>query len=78
MKTDIKTQLKTGYDRLVGFETTTKGYEWIGKSPGHEALTGYGLAQFAEMSQVVDFVEASAVQRNREWLMQRRDGKGYF
>ena len=28
MKTDIKTQLKTGYDRLVGFETTTKGYKW--------------------------------------------------
>lgn len=43
---DIEEKLKRGYEKLIGFETSTKGYEWFGKAPGHEALTAYGLAQF--------------------------------
>ena len=43
MEQKILKWLKTGYDKLVSFETGTKGYEWFGKSPGHEALTSYGL-----------------------------------
>jgi hypothetical protein len=35
--------LKDGYKRLLNFETSEKGYEWFGESPGHEALTAYGL-----------------------------------
>ena len=49
MITDITSKLKIGYDKLIGFETTSKGYEWFGQAPGHEALTGYGLSQFEEM-----------------------------
>jgi len=56
MKYQIMEKLKKGYDRLVGFETSTKGYEWFGKSPGHEALSAYGIAQFNDMKKVVNFV----------------------
>jgi hypothetical protein len=44
MEEEIKANLKEGYTKLIGFETSTKGYEWFGTSPGHEALTGYGLS----------------------------------
>ena len=38
--------LKEGYEKLITFETSSKGYEWFGDAPGHEALTSYGLGQF--------------------------------
>lgn len=41
---EIVDKLRKGYQRLLTFETSSKGYEWFGKSPGHETLTGYGLA----------------------------------
>jgi hypothetical protein len=44
MKKEIMEKLKDGYTRLLGFEASSKGYEWFGESPGHEALTAYGLA----------------------------------
>lgn len=44
MKFDIMEKLKGGYEKLVGFETSSMGYEWFGKAPGHEALSAYGLA----------------------------------
>ena len=44
MKYDIMEKLKGGYEKLIGFETSSKGYEWFGKAPGHEALSAYGLA----------------------------------
>lgn len=74
-----KTQavLDRGYKLLTGFETKTKGYEWFGSSPGHEALTAYGLMEFADMAKVHD-VDAKMVQRTADWLMTRRDGKGGF
>lgn len=31
-----------------------KGYEWFGQSPGHEALTAFGLLHFTDMRQVRD------------------------
>ena len=43
MEEKILKMLRDGYDRLISFETTTKGYEWFGIAPGHEALTSYGL-----------------------------------
>jgi len=50
MISDITEKLENGYQRLIGFETTSKGYEWFGTAPGHEALTSYGLGQFQEMA----------------------------
>lgn len=46
MELEIIEHLKTGYEKLISYETTDKGYEWFGDSPGHEALTSYGLSQF--------------------------------
>ena len=78
MIAEIEKNLKLGYDKLIGFETSQKGYEWFGTAPGHEALTSYGLKQFQEMSQVVTFVDTSIISRNSEWLLNRRknDGSG--
>jgi hypothetical protein len=74
-----KTQgtLDRGYKLLTGYETTQKGYEWFGKTPGHEALTAYGLMEFADMAKVYD-VDHKMVERTADWLMSRRDHKGGF
>jgi uncharacterized protein YfaS (alpha-2-macroglobulin family) len=69
--------LEASYKKLTGFETRTKGYEWFGADPGHEALTAYGLMQFTDMSQV-RAVDKDMLGRTRAWLLSRRDGKGGF
>ena len=80
MEAKILKWLKAGYEKLISFETGTKGYEWFGTSPGHEALTSYGLGQFAEMQLLTDFVDDAAITRNTDWLLSRRkaDGSGSF
>jgi hypothetical protein len=72
-----QTTLDHGYKLLTGYETKEKGYEWFGHTPGHEALTAYGLMEFSDMSKVYD-VDHSMVERTADWLMSRRDGKGGF
>ncbi|HEX4416971.1 MAG TPA: alpha-2-macroglobulin family protein [Kofleriaceae bacterium] len=74
-----KTQgvLDKGYKLLTGYETPEKGYEWFGKTPGHEALTAYGLMEFADMAKVYD-VDPKMVERTADWLMSRRDHQGGF
>ncbi len=69
--------LETSYKRLTGFETQTRGYEWFGHSPAHEALTAYGLLQFTDMSKV-RAVDKDMMDRTRAWLFERRDGHGGF
>ena len=51
--------------------------EWFGGDPGHEALTAYGLMQFVDMAQVRQ-VDPDMVKRTRQWLLDKRDGKGGF
>ena len=74
-----KTQgvLDHGYKLLTGYETPEKGYEWFGHTPGHEALTAYGLMEFADMAKVFD-VDHKMVERTADWLMSRRDQQGGF
>jgi hypothetical protein len=74
-----KTQgvLDRGYKLLAGYETPDKGYEWFGHTPGHEALTAYGLMEFADMAKVYD-VDRRMVERTADWLMTRRDQQGGF
>jgi uncharacterized protein YfaS (alpha-2-macroglobulin family) len=72
-----RTHLDSGYSRLTGFECKQRGYEWFGGDPGHEALTAYGLMEFSDMSQVRT-VDPDMLQRTRQWLLARRDGKGGF
>ena len=70
--------LDRGYKKLVGFETAEKGYEWFGGAPGHEALTAYGLLEFADMRAVYGGVDADMMDRTVRWLKGRKDGKGGF
>jgi hypothetical protein len=69
--------LEEGYKKLVGFESPSKGYEWFGGDPGHEALTAYGLMQFTEMEKIMP-VDREMLERTRRWLLARRDGAGGF
>lgn len=75
--TKTKDVLDKGYKLLTGYETPEKGYEWFGQTPGHEALTAYGLMEFADMAKVYD-IDGKMVQRTADWLMSRRDQKGGF
>lgn len=74
----IDQKLDRGYKRLTSYETKEKGYEWFGSSPGHEALTAYGLMQFNDMKHVYADVSNEMVQRTSKWLMSRKDGNGGF
>jgi uncharacterized protein YfaS (alpha-2-macroglobulin family) len=69
--------LDNAYKKLTGFECKQKGYEWFGGDPGHEALTAYGLMQFVDMTQVRK-VDQEMIGRTRQWLLDKRDGKGGF
>ncbi len=69
--------VERGYKRLVSFECPKKGYEWFGSDPGHEALTAYGIMEFVDMSRVMN-VDPGMIDRTRQWLLSRRDGKGSF
>ena len=74
---NAKDLLKKGYDRLIGFETAEKGYEWFGGTPAHEALTAYGLMEFVDLAKVMP-VDEAMITRTRKWLLERRDGQGGF
>ena len=67
-----------GYNRLVGFETPNKGYEWFGQSPPNEALTAYGILEFIDMKKNYGGVDEDMLVRTVNWLKSRRDGKGGF
>ncbi|GBG32070.1 CD109 antigen [Hondaea fermentalgiana] len=75
-------KLVRGYQRLLTFETSTAGFDWFGKSPGHEALSAYGIVQFAEMMRLStdfeDLVDKQMLKRTVSWLLSRRDDAGGF
>jgi alpha-2-macroglobulin-like protein len=70
--------LDSGYRKLAGYESPKKGYEWFGGDPGHEALTAYGLMQFADMKDVYGAVDSAMLARTGAWLKSRRDGNGGY
>ncbi|MCS6900386.1 MAG: alpha-2-macroglobulin family protein, partial [Myxococcales bacterium] len=70
--------LARGYKRLTGYESKSKGFEWFGEDPGHEALTAYGVVQFTDMAKVFPDVDRGMIQRTVAWLKARRDGKGGY
>ena len=72
-----KEKLQRGYERLTGFECKDGGYEWFGASPGHEALTAYGVLQFTDMTEVRE-IDQAMLKRTRAWLLEQRDGQGGF
>ena len=70
--------MDSGYKKLTGYESPKKGFEWFGGDPGHEALTAYGLLQFADMSDVYGAVDPTLLARTGAWLKSRRDGNGGY
>ncbi|MBO6514935.1 MAG: hypothetical protein JJ975_00105 [Bacteroidia bacterium] len=70
--------INSGYQQLVRYETPSKGFEWYGRNPPHEALTAYGLLQFSIMKELGLTVNQEMYQRNLDWLLSRRDGRGGF
>ena len=68
MKLDIEKKLRKGVKRLLSFETSTGGFEWFGKSPGHATLTAYGIWQFVEMNTLGDYVDKEVIDRSLNWL----------
>jgi uncharacterized protein YfaS (alpha-2-macroglobulin family) len=70
--------LDRGYKKLTGYESPEKGFEWFGGDPGHEALTAYGLMEFADMTPVYGEVDRTMINRTAAWLKSRRDGKGGY
>jgi hypothetical protein len=76
--------LANGYAKLTSFECLDakdnhrRGYEWFGgTAPAHEALTAYGLMEFRDMV-AYHAVDPQMLNRTREYLLGRRDGKGGF
>jgi len=70
-------KLDKGYDRLIGFECSTDGYEWFGNDPAHEALTAYGLMEFIDMREVMP-IDESMLQRTITYIKSQRDGEGGY
>ncbi|MFO1288940.1 MAG: alpha-2-macroglobulin family protein, partial [Rubrivivax sp.] len=70
--------MDSGYKKLAGYESPKQGYEWFGGDPGHEALTAYGLMQFADMKDVYGAVDNAMLARTAAWLKSRRDGQGGY
>lgn len=72
------TYIENGYKRLKAYEIKGGGFEWFGHPPAHEGLTAYGLIEFYEMRKVYNGVDEDMMQRTRDWLLSRRNGKGGF
>jgi alpha-2-macroglobulin-like protein len=70
--------IKKGYERLTGFETNEKGYEWFGRAPAHEGLTAYGIMEFTDMKGVYKQVDNEMIRRTLKFILDKRDGKGNF
>jgi alpha-2-macroglobulin-like protein len=69
--------IERGYKKLIGFETAQNGFEWFGHTPPHEALTAYGLLEFTDMQEFIE-VDKKMLQRTKQFLLNRRNGKGAF
>ncbi len=75
VEAQVREYLKVGYQRLVGYESPSGGFDWWGRDPGHEALSAYGLMEFVDMKRVYD-VDQALIDRTAKWLLSRKDGKG--
>lgn len=69
--------LKTGYERLLTFETKDQGFSLFGNSPPSITLTAYGLMEFNDLKNVLD-VKPALIERTARFILSRKDGKGNF
>jgi uncharacterized protein YfaS (alpha-2-macroglobulin family) len=63
MKFDISQKLKKGVEKLLSYESSTGGFDWFGRSPGHPTLTAYGLWQFMELNKIGDYIDPNIIDR---------------
>jgi uncharacterized protein YfaS (alpha-2-macroglobulin family) len=80
---DIEQQAKNylidGYKRLAGYETASRGFDWYGQAPGHEALSAYGLLQFYNIKDLIPgLVNQNLTDRTMKWLFDRKENDGNF
>lgn len=69
--------LKSGFERLLTFETKDKGFSLFGSSPPSITLTAYGLMEFNDLKNVLN-VSPALIERTSKFILSRRDGKGNF
>jgi hypothetical protein len=69
--------LETGYGILTGYQVQDGGFETWGSGPGKEALSAFGLLEFADMAHVYP-VKPAVLERNASYLLSARDGRGGF
>jgi hypothetical protein len=78
MEKDILSKLREGYKKLITFESRSGGFTWFGGGVGWDGMTAFGLRQFCEMKTVGVDVNEAMMQRNYEWLYNKRSGSGTF
>jgi len=69
--------IRSGYNRLLSFETSKGGYEWFGSDPGNTGLTAYALLEFTDMADFVE-VDKKMLLRTKNFLLDLRDNMGGF
>lgn len=69
--------LDVGYGKLTGYQVDAGGFETWGSGPGKEALSAFGLLQFADMQKVYD-VAPAVLDRDVSYLLAQRDGSGGY
>jgi len=68
--------INLGYQRLLTFESPSGGFNWWGNAePGNMLLTGFGIQQFEDMSNVYD-IDRGIIERSRRWLATRQNPDG--
>jgi hypothetical protein len=69
--------LEAGYQILTGYQVDQGGFETWGDGPGKEALSAFGLLEFADMKHVFP-VKDAVLDRNATYLLSAKDGSGGF
>lgn len=69
--------LKTGFERLLTFETKDQGFSLFGSSPPSITLTAYGLMEFNDLKNVLA-VKPALIDKTTKYILSRKDGKGNF
>jgi len=78
LQVDRNLALRQGYTRLTSYQVGTGGFETFGRGPGKEALSAYGLLQFADMATVFPDVDPQMVNEDVRFLLKARDGSGGY
>lgn len=77
LNVDRKQVLDQGYGILSHYQVGSGGFETWGSGPGKEALTAYGLLEFADMARVYD-VSPKLLAEPAKYLLGARTGSGGY